>query len=86
MGINCTTLLSQTIESAYLYFNHIYCCFARLDPTDLTVTIESNVTVNEDVGSVQLCVNLDDLPAGGMQISVEVFLAATENSAGRRIK
>ncbi len=60
-------------------------CFYYIDPADLTLTIESNVTVNEDVGSVELCVNLDDLPAGGMEISVEIFLAVMESGAGRII-
>ncbi len=43
------------------------------------------MTVDEDVGSVELCVNLDNLPAGGMEISVEIFLAVMESGAGRRI-
>ncbi len=50
----------------------------------MTITLESNVTVKEDVGSVELCVNLDDLPAGGMEISVAVFLSVMESGAGRR--
>ncbi len=51
------------------------------------VTIESNMTVDEDVGTVELCVNLDNLPAGGMEISVEVSLIVDTvwPSAGRRV-
>ncbi len=60
-------------------------CFSYIDAADLTVTIESNMMVNEVVLSVELCVNLDDLPAGGMEISVEAFLAVMESGAGRII-
>ncbi len=55
------------------------------DPADLTVTIQSNVTVQEG-DNVQLCVILDDIPAGGMDISVEIFLVATDSGAGKRMK
>ncbi len=61
-------------------------CFTYPDSTGLTVTIESDMTVDEDgVGTVELCVNLDDIPAGGMEISVEVFLTVMGSSAGRRV-
>ncbi len=49
------------------------------------VTIESNMTVDEDVGTVELCVNLDNVHAGGMEISVEVSLTVVGSSAGRRV-
>ncbi len=53
----------------------------------MTVTIESNMTVDEDIGTVELCVNLDNLPACGMEISVEVSLIVDTmgSSAGRRV-
>ncbi len=51
----------------------------------MTVTIEPDVMVVEDVGTVELCVNLDNLPAGGMEISVEVSLTVLGSSAGRRV-
>ncbi len=53
--------------------------------TGLTVTIESDMMVGEDVETVELCVNLDNLPAGGMEISVEVSLTVMGSSAGRRV-
>ncbi len=59
--------------------------FFSSDPADLTVTIQSNVTVQEG-DNVQLCVILDDIPAGGMDISVEIFLLATDSGDGKRTK
>ncbi len=59
--------------------------FFSSDPADLTVTIQSNVTVQEG-DNVQLCVTLDNIPAGGMDISVEIFLVATDSGAGKRSK
>ncbi len=52
------------------------------DPTDLTVTIQSNMTAQEgDV--IELCVNLDT-GGVGMEISVEVLVAVLECGAGKR--
>ncbi len=52
------------------------------DPTDLTVTIQSNMTVQEgDI--IELCVILD-IPGNGMEISVEVLVAVLECGAGKR--
>ncbi len=51
------------------------------DPTDLIVTIQSNMTAQEG-DSIELCVNLDT--GVGMEISVEVLVAVLESGAGKR--
>ncbi len=48
----------------------------------MTVTIQSNATVQEG-DTVELCVVLTDIPAGGMEISVVVLLVVMESGAGK---
>ncbi len=59
------------------------CMLSFPDSAALTVTIQSNATVQEG-DTVELCVILDGIPSGGTNISVEVFLGAIECGAGKR--
>ncbi len=54
------------------------------DPQDLMITINSDMTVDEGAGAAVLCVDLDGLPSGGMEISVEVNISSMEDGAGKQ--